>query len=77
MSSLWREANKSGTFGNGMKIKVKVLISASGNVASFVMHSYRMPECDLSVLFIVLEVEGHTIGGKLKLGRKMLSGTSY
>lgn len=69
-SSLWRRANDSDAFGAGVKCKFKCLISASGHVAPIVLHFYGMPEADLSVPFVVLEVEGLTIGGEVKPGCK-------
>eukprot|EP00979_Chaetoceros_neogracilis_P001777 scaffold317_cov230-Chaetoceros_neogracile.AAC.11 len=70
VSSPWREATKADTFGNGVKCKFKVLISASGHVAPIVMHFYGLPESLLSVPFVVLEVKGLTIGGEVKPGCK-------
>ena len=70
VSSLWRKADHSDSLCNGLKAKFKVCASASGHVAPICIHFYGLTETELSVPFLVLEVEGLTISGDVTAGCK-------
>ena len=72
MSSLWRPADHSDALCNGLNAKFKVCASASRHVAPICIHFYGLTETELSVPFLVLEVEGLTVSGDIKAGSKYI-----